>query len=155
MTEYVLVRASETLGQQELVAFLRSRFPAATRQVGGRRIVEGTDCVETKVRSDSAEFDEIRDFIQALRREGLHGYCDFTIGHYLRRYSKEQLRQAEVLVLLINPHFEPCGEECGTIYETLCRECNWARQASDLILDTGRVPQHKDISEIIACHIVH
>src|SRR2546429_7140207 len=34
MTEYVNVRASETLDQGELVAFLKSRFAAAMRPVG-------------------------------------------------------------------------------------------------------------------------
>ena len=33
------------------------------------------------------------------------------------------------------------------IYETLCKECNWGRQVSDLILDLRRVPQHRDISK--------
>ena len=72
------------------------------------------------------------------------------LGWYLRKYTKAELQQAEVLRLMISPHFEPCGEECGTIYETLCNECNWGRQVSDLIIDTRRAPQHKDISETIA-----
>jgi hypothetical protein len=53
-------------------------------------------------------------------------------------------------MLNIASHFEPSGEECGTIYETLCSHCNWGRQVSDLNLDLRRVPQHKDISETIA-----
>jgi hypothetical protein len=149
MLEYVNVRASETLGQGELVAFLKARFEA-TRPVGGRRIVEGTECVEVRVASDSPDFEEIRRFIDARRKKAVPGFSDFTIGWYLRKYTKLELQQAEVLRLMISPHFEPCGEECGTIYETLCNECNWGRQVSDLILDTRRVPQHKDISETIA-----
>ena len=149
MLEYVNVRASEILDQGELLAFLKSRFEI-TSPVCGRRIVEGTECVEVRVPSDSPEFEEIRRFIDARRKKAVHGFSDFTIGWYLRKYTKAELQQAEVLRLMISPRFEPCGEECGTIYETLCNECNWGRQVSDLILDTRRVPQHKDISETIA-----
>lgn len=149
MTEYVNVRASETLGQEELVSFLKSRFPNATKQVG-RTVVEGTECVEVRVPSNSPEFEEIRRFIVSKRAQGARGFSDFTIGHYLRKYTKAELQDAEVLRLTITSHFEPSGEECGTIYETLCSRCNLGRQVSDLILDLRRVPQHKDVSETIA-----
>src|SRR2546429_36247 len=86
MTEYVNVRASETLDQGELVAFLKSRFAAAMRPVG-RTTVEGTECVEVRVSSNSPEFEEIRRFIVARRKQGLHGFSDFTIGWYLRKYE--------------------------------------------------------------------
>jgi hypothetical protein len=150
MSEFVNVRASEILDQGELVRFLKSRFPKTTRPVGSPRRVEGTECVEVRVPSNSPEFEEIRRFIDVKRKQGLHGFSAFTIGWYLRKYTKAELQQAEVLWLKNLPHFEPCGEECGTIYETLCDECNWGRQVSDLILDLRRVPQHKDISETIA-----
>jgi len=149
VTEYVSVRASEILDQGELVTFLKSRFPNSTKPIG-QMIGEGTETVETRVPVNSRDFDEIRDFIVKRREQGLHGFSDFTIGWYLRKYTKQDLQNAEVLRLTIASHFEPCGEECGTIYETLCNHCNWGRQASDLILDLRRVPQHKDISETIA-----
>lgn len=149
MTEYINVRASEILGQHALVSFLKSRFPDATRPVG-RAIIEGTECVEARVRSDSAEFEEIRDFIDMRRRLGQRAFAEFSIGWYLRKYTKRELENAEVLRLKIASHFEPSGEECGTIYETLCDHCNHGRQISDLILDLRRAPQRKDISETIA-----
>src|SRR5262249_42070357 len=64
--------------------------------------------------------------------------------------TRSELENAELLRLSITSHFEPAGEECGTIYETLCGYCNLGRQVSDLILDLRRVPQHRDISETIA-----
>ena len=149
MTEYVNVRASEILDQKELVSFLKSRFPEATKPIG-RTVVEGTECVEVRVPSNSPEFEEIRTFIDARRKQGQRGFADFTIGWCLRKYTKTELQNAEVLRLTIASHFEPSGEECGTIYETLCNHCNWGRQVSDLILDLRRVPQHKDVSETIA-----
>jgi len=149
VTEYVNVRASEILDQGELVSFLKSRFPKAARKVG-RTTIKGTECVEVRVPSNSAEFEDIRHFINTKRAQGLHGYSDFTVGRYLRKYTKEDLRSAEVLRLSIAPRFEPSGEECGTIYETLCNHCNWGRQASDLILDLRPAPQHKDVLETIS-----
>jgi hypothetical protein len=149
MTEYVNVRASETLEQGELVAFLKSRFPEATKPVG-RAVIEGAECVEVRVPSHSPELGEIREFIDAKRKQGLRGFSDFTLGWYLRKYTEAELRNADVLRLIISSHFEPCGEECGTIYETLCNHCNWGRQVSDLILDLRRMPQHKDLSATIA-----
>src|SRR5256884_2715827 len=86
MTEYVNVRASETLDQGELVAFLKSRFAAAMRPVG-RTTVEGTECVEVRVSSNSPEFEEIRRFIVARRKQGLHGFSDFTIDRKSTRLN--------------------------------------------------------------------
>ena len=150
MAEYVGVRASEILGQKELVGFLKSRFPAATKQIG-RATLPGTECVEVRVPSNSPEFEEIRDFIVDRRRQQVPGFSPpLTIGRYLRKYTKKELLDAEILLLVRIPHFEPSGEECGTVYETLCKHCNWGRQISDLILDLRSVPQHKDISETIA-----
>ena len=149
MTEYVNLRATETLGQQELVSFLKSRFPKATKPIG-RTVIKGTECVEIRVPSISPEFEEIRKFIDARRSKGQPGFSDFTIGWYLRKYTKAELQNAEILRLTIASHFEPSGEECGTIYQTLCNHCNLGCQVSDLILDLRRVPQHKDISETIA-----
>jgi hypothetical protein len=148
MTEYVSVRASKLLHQGELVAFLKSRFPESTKPLGS--LPAGAETVETRVPANSPGFEEIRNFILARRKQGLHGFSDFTIGRYLRKYSMTELQNSELLRLTIRSHFEPSGEECGTIYETLCSHCNWGRQASDLILDLRRVPQHKDLSETIA-----
>lgn len=149
MSEFVNVRASEVLDQGELVRYLKSQFPTITKKVG-QSPIPGTECVEVRVPSDSPEFDAIQRFIDEKRKQGIHGFTDFSIGRYLRRYTKAELRVAEILLLKISSHFEPCGEECGTIYKTLCHHCNFARQESDLILDLRRAPQHKDISESIA-----
>jgi hypothetical protein len=149
MSEYVNVRASEVLDQGELVKYLKSQFPKITRKVG-QSPIPGTETVEVRVPSTSREFEAIQRFIDEKRKQGLQGFTDFSIGWYLRRYTRAELRLAEVLRLTISAHFEPCGEECGTIYKNLCNHCNFAKQESDLILDLRRVPQHKDISESIA-----
>ncbi len=109
--------------------------------------MRGGACTSTH----SPGFEEIREFIVARRRQQVPGFSPpLTIGRYLRKYTKKELLDAEILLLERVSHFEPSGEECGTVYETLCKHCNWGRQISDLILDLRRVPQEKDISETIA-----
>jgi len=147
--ECLSIRASEILGQQELVDLLKLRFPESAKRVGGL-MPEGMETIEVRVPLNSPKLEEIRDLIMTRRQQGIHEFTAFTIGHYLRKYTVAELRNAEVLLLSIAPHFEPAGEECGTIYETLCPYCNLGRQVSDLILDLRRVPQHKDIVETIA-----
>lgn len=149
MREYFVLRVSETLGQEELVEFLESRFPKATNSIG-KHVIHGTKCVETRVPANSPEFREIANFVDAKRRQGQQNYEYFPIASYLRKYTKDELRKAEVLSLNISSCFEPSGEECGTIYETECQECNMGRQESDLILDLRHAPQQKDIGKTIA-----
>lgn len=149
MREYLILRVSETLDQGELVAFLEARFPKATRPIG-KHVIEGTKCVETRVPADSPEFREISTFVDTKRKQGEKDYKFFPIASYLRKYTKDELRSAEVLTLNISSFFEPSGEECGTIYETQCQECNKGRQVSDLILDLRRAPQQKDMGQTIA-----
>jgi hypothetical protein len=149
VAEYVNIRASEILDQGELVAFLKSRFGPRTRSVG-RHVIEGTECVELVVRPDSPEFDEISQFIATRSAQGEKAYSIIPLGWYVRKYTKRELHEAEILQLQIRSHFEPSGEECGTIYESLCPHCNLGRQLSDLALDLRRVPQHKDIHDTIA-----
>jgi hypothetical protein len=149
MTEYLNIRASETLGQGTLVKFLKFRFPQSTKAIG-RAIVQGTESVETRVVSGSAKFEEIRRFVDRERKRRVPGFTDFTIGQYLRKYTKSELHNAEVLRVTIPTYFEPSGEECGTIYQTLCDKCNLGRQLSGLILDVRRIPRYKDISQTVA-----
>jgi hypothetical protein len=149
MIEYVKIRASEILDQEDLVAFLKSRFPKATTPAGRHKIM-GTECVDICVPSNSPEFEEIQEFIKLKKRQGLKGFLDFHIGRYIRKYAKAELENAEILRLTILPHFEPSGEECGTIYETLCDQCNLGRQVSDLVLKLKRIPKNMDIAETIA-----
>lgn len=88
--------------------------------------------------------------MEEKRKIGEAAYSDFSIGWYLRKYTKAELLKAEILLLKITSHFEPAGEECGTVYRTLCKYCNLGEQLSDLALDLRHVPQNKDISETIS-----
>lgn len=147
--EYVNIRASQVLGQHELVELLRSQFPDSAKQVGGS-MPKGMETIEVRIPSNSSKLEGIRELIVKRREQGVHEFTAFTIGRYLRKYTVSELKAAEVLRLSIAPHFEPSGEECGTIYETLCIHCNLGLQMSDLILDLRHVPQGKDFAETIA-----
>ena len=149
MQEYIKIRASTILDQHELVEQLKLRFPASAKQVG-RLQAMGLETVEVNVPLKSPELEEIRQLIAIRRRQAVREYTNFTIGEYFRRYTAGELRNAEILQLNIRPHFEPAGDECGTIYETLCPHCNLGLQMSELILDLRHVPLHKDIARTIA-----
>jgi hypothetical protein len=150
MQEFVSLRAFSG-SQDDLIVFLESNFGEETRILNERSaaLIPASKSVETRVPLDSEAFQRIKHFIERKRKQDIDSYQYLTID-LLRKYSKAELDSAEVLLLKIRSHFEPSGEECGTIYETLCDHCNLGRQASDLILDLRRVPQHKDISETIA-----
>lgn len=150
MQEFLSLRAFSG-SQDDLIAFLESSFVEETRILNERSaaLIPESKSIETRVSLNSEEFQRIKQFIEQKRKRNVEGYQYLTVD-LLRKYSKSELQHAEVLLLKIRSHFEPSGEECGTIYETLCDHCNFGRQVSDLILDLRRVPQHKDISETIA-----
>jgi hypothetical protein len=78
------------------------------------------------------------------------------IGQLERRFE-EELQAAEWLHLVIRAHFEPTGAVCGTEYDDslACKHCGaGARQISDHILNTRRIPKGKDIAQTIAGEIV-
>ena len=150
MREYFVVRASEILYQGELVAFLKLRFSNNLKTKIPSMKSARVESVEVKVPSKSPEFDEIREFIETKREQGLPGFCNFPLGRYARSYSTADLQSAELLKVNIASHINSTGLESGTIYETICRFCNFGRQMSELVLDLRRAPQSKDIFETIA-----
>ena len=81
----------------------------------GRKIIVGTECVETRVRADSQEFDAISDFIEGQRAQGVAGYAGFSIELVSSKYTKVELRNAELLLVKIPSYFEPTGEKRGAI----------------------------------------
>jgi hypothetical protein len=149
MNEYINVRASETLGQGELVSFLKENFPSSVKRVG-KCAFQGTESVEVLLPKESPGVEKIREFISTRRSKGEPAYTDFKIGWPIRKYKKSELLEAEVLRLVISAHFEPCGEQCGTIYDTVCTHCNLGHQLSDLVLDLGKIPQNRTFSETIS-----
>jgi len=148
MTEFVTLRASQILGQGELIRFLQGQFGNAVRVIG--KSLPGDETVEVHIRLPSKEFDSVSEFIRSRRSDGAEEFLNFGLGWINRRYTKRDLENAQLLWATIVPHFEPCGEECGTSYETLCAHCNLGRQVSDLLLDLRRAPQHKEICETIS-----
>ncbi|WP_224242682.1 hypothetical protein [Hyalangium gracile] len=84
--------------------------------------------------------------------------ASFFLGWDIHRhYEEDELRSAELLHLVVRAHFEPPGAMCGTEYDdsVACGHCGaGARQVSDLILNTRRIPKGKDIAQTIAGEVV-
>jgi hypothetical protein len=60
----------------------------------------------------------------------------------IRKYTKRELENAEILRLIIAATFEPAGEEVGTVYDysKACPKCGAGRiQKSELILDLRKI----------------
>ena len=149
MKQYLSIRASQLLHQHELIELLKSLFPESVKQVGNVTL-EGCKTYEVRILSTSPKLQEIRSFILTKREQEARGFAGYTIGRYLRSYTKDELRNADIVYLRIEREFERAGEECGTIYRSLFPHCNLGRQMSDLILDLRCAPQHKDFAETIA-----
>jgi len=148
MTEFMTLRASQILNQGGLIRFLNEQFGKSVRVVG--KSLPGMETVEVRIKVPSKEFDLVNDFIRSRRSDGAEEFVNHTLGWINRKYTKRELADAPLLRATIIPHFEPCGEECGTRYETLCSHCNLGRQVSDLLLDLRPAPQHKDICKTIS-----
>jgi hypothetical protein len=89
-----------------------------------------------------------------LRKKGRALFFGWQIH---RRYSENELRDAELFFLRPQAVFEPAGEECGTEYDEAraCPHCGaGARQASELVLDLRRVPKGADLARTIAHELI-
>jgi hypothetical protein len=76
---------------------------------------------------------------------------------YERRYSPSELAAAGLLQLKATRWFEPCGEECGTIYDesTACPVCQaGATLRSPLRLRASAIPKGADVAMSIAEELV-
>ncbi len=97
---------------------------------------------------------QIGEIQRAHRQKGDFFFISSSIH---RRYSKEELRLAELLDLVSRAYFEPPGSLCGTEYNEAmaCSHCGaGAQQISPLILNTRRIPKGKEIAKSIAGEIV-
>lgn len=101
--------------------------------------------------TDDSRFDEVGRLQQEFRARGADRF--FYGWEFDRRYSAQELAEAECFHLTIPRAFEPAGEECGTEYDesSACPECGiGAVQRSPLSLDLRKVPTSRDITRTIA-----
>lgn len=99
---------------------------------------------------DNPRFAEIGDEQRELRGKGGTLWTSWQVR---REYSRHELESAEILRLIPTCHFEPAGEECGTIYDYTesCPVCGAGRtQVSDLKLQLSKIPKRADIAVSIA-----
>jgi hypothetical protein len=103
-------------------------------------------CLGGSVRKVTASVtDPLTAIIASIQRELRERGEFFFLGWKIhRRYSQVEIRSAEAFMIEAKRWVEPCGEECGTIYDesNACKYCgSQERQASDLILDAGSLPK--------------
>ena len=99
-------------------------------------------------------FDEIGRLHRHFRSKGRYF---FSGREYRRRYTRGELTTADVLYVWPKHFFEPCGEECGTMYDegTACAVCGGgARQVGPLFLRAGTIPKNVDFAQTIAGEVV-
>ena len=76
----------------------------------------------------------------------------FTCFDYRRSYTETEINNAKWFLMFRTRHFEPTGEECGTIYDesSACPICgSGAKQLSPLKLKRSSIPK-ADMAESIA-----
>ena len=76
----------------------------------------------------------------------------FSFFEYKRFYTETEIRNADYFLMSRTRHFEPTGEECGTIYveSSACPICGTgAKQITPLILNRSKIPR-ADMAETIA-----
>ncbi|PTL76750.1 hypothetical protein [Vitiosangium sp. GDMCC 1.1324] len=102
---------------------------------------------------DDPLVDQIRQYEQEKRR---HESIAVTYWEIHRKYTPEELKQAELFWLRVRPFFEPTGEDCGTEYDETkaCPQCGFgAKQVGPLHLDLKRIPK-RDIARTLGGEIV-
>jgi len=78
----------------------------------------------------------------------------YHLGWYIRKYSKSELENAEILLFKFKTAFEPCAEDCNEYvynYSNICQHCGCGRvQEKPLQLDVKRLLAGKDFARTIA-----
>ena len=115
--------------------------------------VRSVDGLVTKVRVETRDpqFKNVGELQERLMKK--RGDFFFFSWSVRRKYSRTEVVSAKLFQMELSAFFEPCGEECGTIYDdsVACQFCGAsAVQVSDLRVDLRRVPRAKDIASTIA-----
>jgi hypothetical protein len=91
------------------------------------------------------------------RQLSAEGRAFFTAWIPHRRYSRQELAEAELLKISAKKVFEPAGEECGTVYDDAqaCPVCGaGAPQLTALLLDGRHMPRGVDFASTIAGEVI-
>lgn len=100
----------------------------------------GNDVRVLDLSPDDPRVDQIRKMVDT--NDGLV-YSMFDV---IRSYSEDEVKNALLARIVIEPRFRPTGEECGTVFDEthVCPFCGFGRiQLSDLHLDLRRIPNKR------------
>ncbi len=119
----------------------------------GKRLGDSVRLV--KLESNDPRFAEVGRLQQELRANG--GSPFFYGWRLWRKYTRQEILNAELFSVRVTRVFAPAGEECGTKYDesSSCPSCgSGARQLGPLHLTGKRIPSGKDFAKTFAGEIV-
>ncbi len=121
--------------------------------------IQGTlrgDClIRIEVDTSSPMYEEIQRANHYVRKELKDVF--FFGWNYKRIYTEEELRNARLFKMSVRKYFEPCGRDCGTVYDTshVCEICkSGERQVSPLYTRKGSYLNNRDVASTISYEIV-
>jgi hypothetical protein len=113
-------------------------------------VVLGTTVRKLQVDTRDSLYARIGELNKQFNEQG----STFFLGWDLqRKYTKAELKAAELFQLQIRPLLQSAGELCGTQYDDAagCPHCGaGAPQLNELRLDPGRISRSKDMNRTIA-----
>ena len=115
----------------------------------------GDSLIRIEVDTSSPMYEEIKRANQYVRKELKDVF--FFGWNYKRIYTEEELRNARLFKMSVRKYFEPCGRDCGTVYDTshVCEICkSGERQVSPLYTRKGSYLNNRDVASTISYEIV-
>ena len=114
------------------------------------------DClIRIEVDTSSPLYDEIQRTNHYVRKELKDVF--FFGWNYKRIYTEEELKDARLFKMSVRKYFEPCGRDCGTVYDTshVCEICkSGEKQVSPLYTRKGSYLNNRDVASTISYEIV-
>ena len=115
----------------------------------------GDSLIRIEVDTSSPMYEETKRANLYVRKELKDVF--FFGWNYKRIYTEEELRNARLFKMSVRKYFEPCGRDCGTVYDTshVCEICkSGERQVSPLYTRKGSYLNNRDVASTISYEIV-
>ena len=118
-------------------------------------IPRGDSLIRIEVDTSSPLYEEIRKANHYVRKELKDVF--FFGWNYKRIYTEEEISNARLFKMSVRKYYEPCGRECGTVYDTshVCEICkSGEKQISPLYTRKGSYLNNRDVASTISYEIV-
>lgn len=121
------------------------------------RDVGSSSVVEVLIDENDPRIDAIGRLDLARRAGDVPPRLFYTSTRIRRTYTAAEIAAAELFHMIVNPPFEPAGEECGTHYDeaATCPRCKApAVQLDPLRLPKSKIPRSRDFTCTIVGELV-